>query len=196
MRTQKNNPGKLILTIIFLSSIIITAGCNGQKAEAQNVSITHAKAKASAMDIHTAVFTGNMEVLKQHIAAGSDLNVKDPIGGSSPLISACLFGKTGMAKALIDAGADLKFQNNDGSTALHTAAFFCRPDIVRLLLNKGVDKTIKNKYGSTAYETVAGKFETVKSFYESLGKMLGPMGLKLDFAYIEKTRPVIAGMLK
>jgi len=26
---------------------------------------------------------------------------------------------------VIEAGADLNFQNNDGSTALHSAAFFC-----------------------------------------------------------------------
>ena len=103
---------------------------------------------------------------------------------------------TEMAKILINAGADLNFRNNDGSTALHTASFFCRPEIVKMLLEKNVDKTIKNKYGSTAYESVAGSFEIVKQSYESLGKMLAPMGLKLDYAYIEKTRPEIAAMLK
>ncbi len=127
-----------------------------------------------------------MEALKQHIAAGSNLNEKDPLGGSSPLISASLFGKTEMAKMLIDAGADLNFQNNDGSTALHTASFFCRPEIVKMLLDKGADKTIKNKYGSTAYESVAGPFAAVKPVYETLGKMLEPMGLKLDYAYLKR----------
>jgi hypothetical protein len=29
-----------------------------------------------------------------------------------------------------------------------------------------------------------------------IGKVLEPMGLKLDYTYIEQTRPVIAGMLK
>jgi hypothetical protein len=29
-----------------------------------------------------------------------------------------------------------------------------------------------------------------------MGNALGPMGLKLDFAYIEKTRPEIAAVLK
>ena len=101
-----------------------------------------------------------------------------------------------MAKFLIDAGADINFQNNDGSTALHTAAFFCRPEIVKMLLDKGADKTIKNKYGATPYESVAGPFADVKNSYDMMGKMLGPMGLKLDYAYIEKTRPEIATMLK
>ena len=125
-----------------------------------------------------------------------NLNVKDPIGGSSPLITACLFGNAQMAKMLIDAGADLNFKNNDGSTPLITAAFFCHPDIIKMLLSKSADKTIKNRYGQTAYETVAAPFSDVKNVYDMLGKMLAPAGVKLDFAYIEKTRPEVAAMLK
>ena len=74
--------------------------------------------------------------------------------------------------------------------------FFCRPEIVKLLLDKKADKTVKNKYDSTAYESVSGTFKEVKPTYEMMEKMLGPMGLKLDFAYVEKTRPLIAKMLK
>ncbi len=147
------------------------------------------------VDIHTAVVTDNAEALKKHIVAGTNINERDPFGGSSPLISACVFGKPEMAKILIDAGADINFQNNDGSTPLHTAAFFCRPEIVKMLLDKGADKTIKNKYGATAYESVAGPFATMKEAYDMMGSMLSPMGLKLDYAYIEKTRPEIAAML-
>lgn len=175
---MKNN-----LKIISLATLLIITACQEKKT-------------ATKVDIHTAVITSNAEALKQHITAGSDLNQKDPIGGSSPLISACLFGKTEMAKMLIDAGADLNFQNKDGSTALLTAAFFCHPEIVKMLLDKGADKTIKNMYGSTAYESVVGPYADVKTTYESLGKMLEPMGLKLDYAYIEKTRPEVAAMLK
>lgn len=140
--------------------------------------------------------SGNAEVLRQHLAAGTNINEKDPFGGSSPLISASLFGKTEIVKILIDAGAEINIQNNDGSTALHTASFFCRPEIVAILLKKGADKTIKNNFGSTAYESVAGSFSDVKQVYDMMGGMLAPMGLKLDYTYIEKTRPEIAAMLK
>lgn len=196
MKMQTKNSIKAIITITFFSSLSVMTSCNEKKETTPEAITSQTKVDPPKIDIHTAVLTDNTEALKQHIAAGSNLNQKDPMGGSSPLISATLFGKTAMAKMLIDAGADLNLQNNDGSTALITAAFFCRPEIVKMLLEKGADKTIKNKYGQTAAETVAAPFATVKETYDSLVKMLEPMGLKLDYAYVEKTRPEIATMLK
>jgi ankyrin repeat protein len=196
MKKQIKNSHRAFIAITFLSMLSIMASCQQRKDPNKNATVSETRVKPPKIDIHTAVMTGNMEAFKQHIAAGTNLNEKDPLGGSSPLISASLFGKTDMAKMLIDAGADLNFRNNDGSTALHTASFFCRPEIVRMLLDKGADKSIKNKYGSTAYESVAGPFSAVKGSYDMLGKMLGPMGLKLDYPYLEKTRPEIAAMLK
>ena len=192
MKTQGSNFFvSLSIATAFACLLLTTTSCN---------KTSHANEKpgveAPEIDIHTAVLTGNQEALKQHIAAGTDINEKDPFGGSSPLISAALFGKTEEARILIDAGADINFQNNDGGTALHTAAFFGRPEIVRLLLEKNADRTIINKFGATAYQSVAGPFADVKNVYDMIGKALEPMGLKLDYAYIEKVRPEIAEMLK
>ena len=52
----------------------------------------------------------NIAAVKQHIAAKSDINEKEKFGGSTPLISASLFGKTEIAKLLIDAGANSIFK--------------------------------------------------------------------------------------
>lgn len=190
MKTQINTMVKSTLLVF----IVILAACGNKESGAQGQSKSNVK--APDVDLHTAIVSDNLDAVRQHIAAGSDLNVKDPFGGSSPLISAAVFGKTEAAKLLLDAGVDINFQNNDGSTALHTAAFFCRPEIVKMLLDKKADKSVKNKYSATAYENVAGPFEQVKSVYDMMGSALGPMGLKLDYAYIEKTRPEIATMLK
>ena len=65
-----------------------------------------------------------------------------------------------------------------------------------MLLAKNADKTIKNNYNQTAYEVVLANFKETKPTYDMIGQMLAPMGLKLDYAYVEKTRPVIANMLK
>lgn len=178
--------------LFTVSLAIVSCGSKDSSAQAQ----AKTGKEAPTVDIHTAVVSDNREAIQQHIKAGTNINEKDPYGGSSPLISAALFGKTEIAKMLIDAGADINFQNNEGSTALHTAAFFCRPEIVKMLLVKNADKTIKNKYGSTPYESVAGSYSDVKGVYEMMEKMLGPMGLKLDYAYVEKTRPEIAQQLK
>jgi uncharacterized protein len=196
MKKQTNNSLRTTIALTFLATLLTMAACKEGKDSAPDNPVSQINVKAPPIDIHTAIMTGNIEALKQHIAARSNLNKKDPLGGSSPLISASLFGKTEMAKTLIDAGADLNFQNNDGSTALITASFFGRPEIVKMLLDKGADKTIKNKYGQTAYESVSAPFADVKNTYDALGKMLEPMGLKLDYPYLEKTRPEIAAMLK
>ena len=97
---------------------------------------------------------------------------------------------------MIDAGADMKITNNEGSTPLHIAAFLCRTEIVKALLDKGADKNALNKRGSTALETVAGSFGDVKGIYDSIGKGLKPLGLKLDYERIKRTRPRIEQMLR
>jgi ankyrin repeat protein len=196
MKTEINNSHASITKVVVLGMVLVLGACNEKKASAQKNNSSQSTVKTPTVDIHTAVVTNNVEAIKQHVASGSNLNEKDPFGGSSPLISAALFGKTEIAKILIGAGADINVQNNDGSTALHTASFFCRPEIVKLLLGKGANKTIKNKYGSTAYETVSESFSKVKNVYDMMGNMLAPMGLKLDYPYLEKTRPEIAAMLK
>lgn len=193
MQTIKQTFMKAATLTLFVALAFSTLSCNSnaEKRKASQPGIA-----PPDVDLHTATVSGNLEAVKQHIKAGSDLNEEDPFGGSSPLITAAVFGRPEIAKALIEAGADINFQNNDESTPLITAAFFCRPEIVEMLLEKGADKTIKNKYGATAYESVAAPFSEVKSSYDVMGKMLGPMGLTLDYAYIEKTRPEIAEMLK
>jgi uncharacterized protein len=194
MKTKSLNIFGKLSKVVFLSALCVLISCKNN--ETSNNTQEQSATETSDVDIHTAVLTSNQKALKQHIAAGNNINEKDPFGGSSPLITACVFGKTEEARILMEAGADLNFQNNDGSTPLHSAAFFCRPEIVKMLLEKGADKTITNKFGATPYMSVAGSFADAKPSYDMIGKVLAPMGLKLDYAYIEKTRPVIADLLK
>lgn len=195
MKTSMINPLKASFVVALFAMLLTSGACQDKKGAAENKK-SKSSTQAPQMDIHSAVVTGNLEAVQMHIAAGTDINTKDPFGGSSPLISAAVFGKTEIAKVLIDAGADINFQNNEGSTALHTAAFFCRPEIVKMLIAKNANRTLKNKYNSTAYENVAGSFSDVKPVYDMMVSALGPMGLKLDYAYLEKTRPEIAAILK
>ena len=42
-------------------------------------------AKAPDISIHDAAWNGNIEAVKQHIAAGTDLNAKDELVGRTPI---------------------------------------------------------------------------------------------------------------
>ena len=189
------------LSFLLLASVLVFASaCNSNNADSGKEN-TQAEAiektvQAPATDLHTATFLGDMDAINQHIAAGSDLNVKEPTMGSTPLISAAVFGKTEVARALIEAGADVNLQNNEGTTALHSAAFLCRTEIVEMLLANGAEKNLQNIYGSTPLASVSGPFSEVKEIYDEFSKNLGPLGLKLDYDQIEKTRPIIADMLR
>jgi len=142
-----------------------------------------------------AALQGDLDAVKQHIEAGSNLNEKDA-WGSTPLVIAITFDKTEVAKALIDAGADLNTRNNEGSTPLHIAALFCRPEIVQALLDNGADRYIRNVSGSTAFDIVTAPFEYDKEIYDKLSAGLKPLGLVLDYEKIKKLRPQIAEMLR
>ncbi|MFC1726805.1 ankyrin repeat domain-containing protein [candidate division KSB1 bacterium] len=179
---------KTLTTAILIAALLAAAGCGQQKN-------SDTAPKPPGVSLQIAALQGNVDAVRQHIKAGSELNEKDEYG-STPLITAIVFGKTEAAKALIDAGVDLKITNNTGATPLHIAAFFCRTDIVKALLEKGADKTVKNNYGSTALESVAAPFEAVKGIYDSFGNSLKPLGLRLDYEHIKKTRPIIAEMLQ
>lgn len=203
MKVQFKSITKITLWIFIFIPMVFTLGCSD--TEDQNTQVNKdtstiesvsKKAKPPEIDIHSAVISGNVEAIKQHVLAETDLNLKDPFGGSSPIISAALFGKKEIVKILVEAGAEIDFKNNEGSTALHTAAFFCRPEIVQLLLDNGIDKTIKNNTGSTAYDSVAGAFKDVKPFYDMMGQSLAPLGLVLDYDQLQETRPIVAEMLK
>ena len=198
MKTQITKSVLMRSAILSLSVILILSACTGgkEKSNEKNTSKDETVVNAPTMDIHTATVLGDLDVIKQHIAAGTDLDEKEPAVGSSPLISAAVFGKTEIARALIEGGADVNLQNNEGSTALHTAAFLCRLEIVELLLENGIDKSLLNNYGSTARQSMLAPFEDVKPIYDVFSKDLGPLGLKLDYAYLEATRPLIAELLK
>ena len=192
---QKTHSMKNV-TVTMVMATLLTITVYAKQANQVPSSDNEISQATQIIGLHEAAIQGNVAVIREHIKAGADLDEKEPTGGSSPLITAIVFGKTEVAKVLIEAGANANFRNNDGSTPLHTAAFFCRLDIVKLLLDKGVDKTIRNNYGHTAFESVSGPFNEVKGIYNFFGKELGPLGLKLDTAQIEMTRPKIAAMLR
>jgi len=187
----------MTIGILFLT-ILVTSACtpSDKKTTTSNTTVVKKTVDKPSIDIQTAVISGNLEVVKQHMEAGTDINQKDAMSGSTPLMSATIFNKPEIAKALIAAHADLSIKNNDGATALHTAAFFGRIEIVQMLIDAKADKTIKNNFGATPRETVMGDFAEIKPIYEMLILQLQPMGFTLDMNELQKARPVVAMMLQ
>jgi ankyrin repeat protein len=58
---------------------------------------------------------------------------------------------------LLDYGADMNIQDNDGRTALHYCARANRPEIAKMLLDAGADKTIPTNDGKLPYELAKTK---------------------------------------
>lgn len=185
------------VSIVFLLSLFLNACSQNQnKNESEAEGVTATTVKAPKTPIHDAVIIGDLAAVKQHIAANTDLNKKESIGGATPLILATVFGRDKIAKELIENNAKLNIQNNDGSTAVHTAAFFCRTEILEMLLEAGADKSVKNNFGATALESTQAPFEAVEGIYNMMAQQLKGMGLQLDMERIEKTRPQVVDMLK
>jgi hypothetical protein len=197
MKTLKITSIRMTVQMLLLA-LLLTSSCAQSDKKTNSVKTTETTKSVTkpSMDIHSAVLTGNLEAVKQHIEAGSDINQKEAMSGSTPLMSAATFNKTEIAKALINADADLTIKNNDGGTALHTAAFFGRIEIVQLLIDAKADKTVRNNFGATPREIVMTDFAQMKPIYEMLTQQLQPMGFTLDFDELQKARPVVAMMLQ
>ena len=91
------------------------------------------KAKAPDISIHKAAYDGHIEAVKQHLAAGTDVNVKGGFADGTPLHYAAANGHKEIAELLIEKGADLNAKDEDGGTPLDVAISFNRTEIADLI---------------------------------------------------------------
>ena len=75
---------------------------------------------SSGVDVLEAAAEGNINVVRQAIAKGANLNVKDE-DGETPLLWAAMFGHKEVAELLIVKGADVNAMTNGGKTPLDVA---------------------------------------------------------------------------
>ena len=88
-----------------------------------------------SMSIHDAATNGNIEVVKQHLAAGVDVNA-DPAFGTV-LHYAAFGGHKEAAELLIAEGADVNAKYEDGDTPLDWAIRLKRTETADLLRKHG-----------------------------------------------------------
>ena len=102
--------------------------------------------KAPDISIHDAAFEGNIEAVKQHLAAGVDVNAKSDKLGTTPLHYAAKRGEKEIAELLIANGADVNARGMMGWTPLSWAA---NKEIAELLIAKGADVKAKTDFEYT-----------------------------------------------
>jgi ankyrin repeat protein len=130
----------------------------------------HGGKRGAVYSIHVAA-KGDIEAVKQHLAAGVDVNAKSDDGGT-PLLYAAAYGHKKIVELLIAAGADVNVKNENGKTTLHFAVLNGRKVIGELLIAKGADVNAKDEDGKTPLDAtyVFNKTETADLLRKHGGK--------------------------
>jgi ankyrin repeat protein len=110
--------------------------------------------KTPDISIHMAAEEGNIEAVKQHLTAGTDVEVKDGEGWTL-LQMAAGEGHKEIAELLIAKGADVNAMTADGLTALFAAILGPNKEIVELLITKGADVNARGFLGMTPLNMAA-----------------------------------------
>jgi len=120
----------LLLTTI--AAVLLVGCCTTPSPESQT-------AKAPDISIHEAAMEGNIEAVKQHLDAGTDVNAKEEDGvGETPLHWAASLGHKEIVELLIAKGADVNAQSVILGTPLDLAIQFKEPETADLLRKHGV----------------------------------------------------------
>ena len=108
--------------LVLLAAVVVLAGCE----------------LAPKISIHKAVETGNIDAVKKHLAAGTDVNVNaDAESLVTPLHVASVFGKSEISELLINSGADVNALMKDGRTPLDLASELKKTETAALLQKHG-----------------------------------------------------------
>ena len=188
------------LLITIAAAMLVVTGCGGSSSQSSIIEKkTLIPPKPPTMSLIDASATGDLDTVKKHIAAGTNVNQLDPDeqgDKDSCLGVAAAFGHKEVVLALIEAGADIGYRNKNGSTPLHIAAFFCYPEITKTLIDKGADKNAVDNEGGTALDGVLLPWNQAKGIYDVMNSIFAPLGVPLDYDRIRSTRPEIVDILR
>ena len=121
----------LLLTTI---AAVVLVGCGESQQSPTDMSeISKLSSMTAKISIDKAAFVGNIEAVKQHLAAGTDVNLG---GGATPLHPATYSGHKEVVELLIGNGANVNAKSK-GWTPLDIAIEFEHTEIADLLRKHG-----------------------------------------------------------
>jgi ankyrin repeat protein len=143
---------KAILFTTIASVLLLGCREAHQESSPEEAKPEPSKVKESDISIHDAANAGNIEIIKEQLAAGVDVNTKG-VGGMTPLHRAAREGHKEVVEFLIANSADINAKDKMGRVPLHRAAREGREAIAEMLITKGADINVKSTSGSFKGET-------------------------------------------
>jgi ankyrin repeat protein len=131
--------------ILITIAAVMLAGCGESQ---QSAPAPETPTPEPVISIHSAAGLGEDEIVKQHLADGVDINLKDEVG-FTPLHKAVQSRSIVMVDVLVAEGADVNAKNNYGSTPLHMAVWKHWGGAIELLIDNGGHINAKNNTGET-----------------------------------------------
>ncbi len=146
-----------------------------------------------SIDLWEAASTGNIGALKEHQAAGTNLNAADA-NGSSALNAAAFFDSAEAAEWLLKNGAFVDIRDGNGGTPLITAAFMGNAKTAKVLLKHGADVSATNDIGQSSLQVLGTDWDTTRYIIEDLLQL--PASRKKIERGREQVGPLLYGALQ
>ena len=142
--------------------------------------------QAPDISIYEAAYDGNIEAVKQHLAAGTDVNAKDEYSGYTSLHHAANHGLNEIAKLLIKKGANVNLKADFGYTPLMLAT---NTVIAELLIKNGANVNATHQHGTGLHIAAGVGNRSVVEWFIANGADVNAksdFGTPLDFAIVRE----------
>lgn len=177
-----------IAAMLGALALLAIAGCATTDV-VEPAPATPAAEPAPLTDLWEAAGAGDLEALKAHRAAGTNLNDLDLALGATPLVTAIATRQHDAVGWLLDNGADVNARTGDGGSALTAAGFIGEPTIAKMLLDAGADPSAANDNGQTVWDIAGLDWQTTKAIADFLD-------LEVEREALEAGRAEILAMLE
>ncbi|MDH3279932.1 MAG: ankyrin repeat domain-containing protein, partial [Gammaproteobacteria bacterium] len=132
----------------------------GATGKAQNARVAVVKGRSKPITptvLADSAMSGDFDTAKLLLEAGLEADADVDAYGYTALMFAAMNGHLKVVELLLDRGADINGQSDDGRTALMVAAWNGHEKVVLNLIDRGADVNVRNEEGWTALTHAAWK---------------------------------------